>query len=79
MKKSISALSLVASLGAFADSTPVVSATDINGIFTGAQTQLTTLFTSAMPVVTAVVLGGLTIWGGLALLRIIKRSFSTAK
>lgn len=58
--------------------TPTMDTTNAEAMLTSAQTGLTSLLSSAAPVVTALVLAGLAIWGGLMLVRIIKRAFSRA-
>lgn len=48
-------------------------------ILSGAQTTLTGLLTSAVPVIVAILGAGLAIWGAIALVGLVKRVFSTAK
>lgn len=87
MKKKL--LSFFGALGAtalaFADETGsttasgIISTDDVAEIFEGAQTSMTALIESALPVVIAFVGGGLIIWGVMALIPVIKRAFGAGK
>lgn len=57
----------------------LVSTEDVEGIFGNAQTALGDLLTSALPVVGSLVVGGLVIWGAIALIGILKKAFSAGK
>lgn len=60
-------------------SSGIVSTSDVADIFTNAQTDMTALITSALPVIIAFVGGGLVIWGAIALVGVIKRAFGAGK
>lgn len=75
----LSALTGLSSFAVLAEGeTPVMDTTQATQMLTSAQTGLTSLLQSAAPVVTALVLAGLSIWGALMLVRIVKRAFSRA-
>ena len=57
----------------------IVAVDDMTGIFTQAQTDMTSLISAALPVVVLFVSGGLIIWGGLALVSLLKRGFGAGK
>lgn len=86
MKKFALALGgALASVASFAEETggsadtSLVPVADVSGIFTQAQTAMGSLLDAALPVVIAFVVGGLTIWGALALVSLIKRGFGAGK
>lgn len=75
LKFAVAALMPVA---AFAEgSTPTMDTTTATQILTSAQTGLSGLFTSVSGVIGVLVLGGLAIWGALALVKIVKRAFKS--
>lgn len=51
------------------------STVDVSGVFSGAQTALEGLLTSGLPVITALVVTGLTIWGAFIVVRLIMKAF----
>lgn len=57
----------------------IVSIDDVQAIFTGAQSSMTSLIDAALPVIIAFVGGGLIIWGAIALVGVIKRAFGAGK
>lgn len=72
----------VASLATFAADgadSGIVSVDDVTSIFTNAQSSMTSLIDAALPVIIAFVGGGLIIWGGLALVSLLKRGFGAGK
>ena len=83
---------LMYTLGAFAATAPmalladdsttasgIVSTSDVTGIFTQAQTDMSSLLEAAIPVVCTFVGGGLIIWGAIALVGVLKRAFGAGK
>ena len=78
MKKIKYALAALMPVAAFAEGTaPTMDTTTATQILTSAQTGLTGLFTSVSGVIGVLILGGLAIWGAIALVRIVKRAFKT--
>ena len=75
MKKMKLALVAMSPAMLFAEGTaPSMDTTAATTLLTSAQTGLSSLLTSAAPIIATVVLAGLAIWGGLALIRIVKRA-----
>lgn len=73
MKKTLPALAGgFASVSAFAEGAAI---TTPDGILTSAQTALSSLMTTALPIVGAIVVSGLTLWGVFKLLRLVMKSF----
>lgn len=56
---------------------PTVS--DVEGVFSSFDETLGQLLDKAIPVVTAVIGGGLVIWGAIALVGVLKRAFTVGK
>ena len=55
------------------------SETALEGMFTTAQSNLSSMLDNAIPVIVAFVVGGLVIWGAIALIGVLKRAFSAGK
>lgn len=60
-------------------STEIVSVSDMTDMFTTAQTNMASLIDAAIPVAISFVVGGLVIWGAIALVGILKRAFTSGK
>ena len=60
-------------------SSGIVAVSDMTDIFSTAQSNMSSLIEAALPVVIAFVSGGLIIWGGLALVSLLKRGFGAGK
>ena len=72
MKKFIPALAVAGmSLASFAEGT----ITTPDGILTQAKSALDTLMTTALPIVGAIVVSGLTLWGAFKLIRLVMKAF----
>lgn len=78
MKKLALVVPALAGFSAFAENSavPAMDTTMGSGIITSAQTGLTTILETAGTAVTAILLIGLGIWAGMAVVRLIKRAFS---
>lgn len=80
MKKIMLVLGSLGSVAAFAEgTTTTMDTTAAETIVNSASTGLQSLLTAVVPYVTAVLLAGLAIWAGIAVIRIVKRAFSNAK
>lgn len=73
------ASAMLATASAFAAAGDMPDSAAVSEIFTNAQTSLGDLLTAALPVIIAVVGGGLLVWGGIALVGVIKRAFGAGK
>ena len=58
---------------------PIIAVDDFSDMWESIGDTMTDLIEAALPYVTAFVIGGLVLWGAFALIRIIKRGFSTGK
>lgn len=81
MKKLLcSAVAVVGSVPfALAQEQNVTAANIAENITEQAQTSLTEMLNTVAPVIVAVIVAGLSIWGGIALVGIIKRGFNAGK
>lgn len=83
MKKLLVGLgTALASVLAFAEESSgsdIVSVSDMTDMFTTAQSNMSSLIDAAIPVAISFVVGGLVIWGAIALVGILKRAFTSGK
>lgn len=83
MKKILLGLASVGmAVSAFAEGTSTAAAyagSTAESIVTGVSGTMTNFLTGAAPVVVTIVVAGLSIWAGLALIGILKKSFSAGK
>lgn len=60
-------------------STAIIGVEDMTDMFSTAQQNMTSLLDAAIPVAVSFVVGGLVIWGAIALVGVLKRAFSAGK
>lgn len=79
MKKMLFPSLVLGSSALLAADPATMDTTQATTMMTAVQTGLQSILTSAGPIITAIILGGLGIWAVFAVVRLLKRAFNTGK